>query len=92
MTLFQSKMDFLSANSRFAVQNDGTYIPRITRETCIHEDLLITEQLSVKQMYHCFRRKAKDDCCLCQESSVNDVTQFLTFFWRPQRGQQALSV
>ncbi len=34
MTLFQSKMDFLSANSRFAVQNDGTYPPRITRETC----------------------------------------------------------
>ncbi len=35
VTLFQSKMDFLSANSRFAVQNDGTYLPRITRETCI---------------------------------------------------------
>ncbi len=34
MTIFQSKMDFLSANSRFAVQNDGTYLPRITRETC----------------------------------------------------------
>ena len=29
-----SKMDFLSANSRFAVQNDGKYVPRITRETC----------------------------------------------------------
>jgi hypothetical protein len=28
------KMDFLSGNSRFAVQNDGTYLPRITRETC----------------------------------------------------------
>ncbi len=28
-------MDFLSANSGFAVQNDGTYLPRITRETCI---------------------------------------------------------
>ncbi len=35
MTLFQSKMDFLSANSRFAVQNDRTYLPLITRETCI---------------------------------------------------------
>jgi hypothetical protein len=34
MTFFQSKIDFLSANSRFAVQNDGTYLPRITRETC----------------------------------------------------------
>ncbi len=33
MTIFQSKMNFLSANSRFAVQNDGTYLPRITRET-----------------------------------------------------------
>jgi hypothetical protein len=32
---FQSKMDFLSENSRFDVQNDGTYLPKITRETCI---------------------------------------------------------
>ncbi len=31
---FQSKMDFLSANSRFAVQNDGTYLPQITSESC----------------------------------------------------------
>ncbi len=30
-------MDFLFANSGFAVQIDGTYLPRITRETCIHE-------------------------------------------------------
>ena len=29
-------MDLFSANSRFAVQNDETYLPRITRETCIH--------------------------------------------------------
>ncbi len=28
------KMGFISANSRFAVQNDGTYLLRITRETC----------------------------------------------------------
>ncbi len=35
MTLFQSKKDILSANSRFAVQNDRTYLSRITRETCI---------------------------------------------------------
>ncbi len=34
MTIFQSKIDFLSANSRFAVQNDGTYLPRITRDNC----------------------------------------------------------
>ncbi len=27
-------MDFLSAKLRLAVQNDGTYLPRITRETC----------------------------------------------------------
>jgi len=32
---FSVKMDLLSANSRFEVQNDGTYLPRITRETCI---------------------------------------------------------
>ena len=30
-----SKMDFLSANSGFAVQNLKTYLPQITRETCI---------------------------------------------------------
>ena len=27
-------MDFLSVNLRFAVQNDRTYLPQITRETC----------------------------------------------------------
>jgi len=27
-------MDFLYANSKFAVQNEGTYLPRILRETC----------------------------------------------------------
>jgi hypothetical protein len=31
--------DFLSANSRLAVQNDGTYLPRITRETCTNKVL-----------------------------------------------------
>jgi hypothetical protein len=36
MIIFQSKMNFLSANSRFAVQNDGTYLLRITRETCTY--------------------------------------------------------
>ncbi len=35
MKIFQLKIDFLSANSRFAFQNDGTYQPRITRETCV---------------------------------------------------------
>jgi hypothetical protein len=35
ITIFQSKLDFLSANSRFAVQNGGPNLPRITRETCI---------------------------------------------------------
>jgi hypothetical protein len=34
MTIFQSKMDFLSANSRFGVRNGRTYLPQITRETC----------------------------------------------------------
>ena len=33
MTIFWSKMDFLFANSRFAVKNDRTYLPPITRET-----------------------------------------------------------
>ncbi len=36
ITIFQSKLDFLSANSRFAVQNGGPYLPRITMETCNH--------------------------------------------------------
>ncbi len=35
MTILWSKVDVLSANSRFAVQIDGTYLPRITRKTCI---------------------------------------------------------
>ncbi len=30
----QSKCVFLTANSVFAVQNSGTYLPRITRPTC----------------------------------------------------------
>ncbi len=34
IAIFHSKMDFLPANSRFAVQNDGSYLPRITWETC----------------------------------------------------------
>ncbi len=28
-------MDFSFANSGFGVQNDGTYLPKIMRETCI---------------------------------------------------------
>ncbi len=36
MKLFQSKTDLLSANSRFAGQNDGMYLPRIARETCTY--------------------------------------------------------
>ncbi len=35
MTIFQSKIYFLSANSIFAVQKDVTYLPQITRETYI---------------------------------------------------------
>ncbi len=31
----QIKNGFFSANSRFVVQNDGTYLPRISREPCI---------------------------------------------------------
>ena len=39
MTIFYSKMNFLSANSGFEVQNDGTY-PQITMETCTEIDAL----------------------------------------------------
>ena len=35
MTVFYSTIDFLSTNSGLGVQNDGTYLPRITRETCL---------------------------------------------------------
>ncbi len=44
MTFFQSKMDLLSANSRFAVQNDGTYLPEIARETCTASEMLLMDQ------------------------------------------------
>jgi hypothetical protein len=40
MIIFQSKMDFLSANSRFAVQKDGSYLPHKKRETCISKLML----------------------------------------------------
>jgi hypothetical protein len=33
--LKMTNMAFLTANSRFAVLNDETYPPRITRKTCI---------------------------------------------------------
>jgi hypothetical protein len=34
VTIFLPKKGLLSANSRFAVQNDGTYLTRLTSETC----------------------------------------------------------
>ncbi len=34
---FPVKMDLLSTITRYAVQNDGTYLPWITRETCIED-------------------------------------------------------
>ena len=34
MTIFYWKMDVLSANSGFEVQNDRGYLPKITKETC----------------------------------------------------------
>ncbi len=34
LTIFLSKMAFLNANSGLAVQNEGKYLQRITRETC----------------------------------------------------------
>ncbi len=36
MTIFQPKINFLSANSRFTVQNGATYLPRMTMKTCIY--------------------------------------------------------
>ena len=36
---FLVKMYFLYANSEFAVQNKGTHLPRITRETCTKVNL-----------------------------------------------------
>jgi hypothetical protein len=33
--IFQSKKGLFSANIRFRVQNDGTYLQQITRETCM---------------------------------------------------------
>ncbi len=52
MTIFQSKIDFLSTNSRCAIQNDGTFLPRITRETCTlffsdHDLQLITKRAQI---------------------------------------------
>jgi hypothetical protein len=47
MIIFQSKMDFLSANSRFAVQNDGTYLSRIMRETCNNKLQLYLQFVSI---------------------------------------------
>ncbi len=62
MTLFQSKMDFLSANSRFAVQNDGTYLPRITRKACIYlnQMLLLLLFYILSLFFVCFWRWAGD--------------------------------
>ncbi len=53
-------MGFLSANSGFAVQNDGTYRPRITRETCTvslikrssDDDLNIDQTASKKYIFY----------------------------------------
>ena len=50
MPILKSKKDFLSANSVFAVQNDGTYLSRITRETCT-----LHVNFSVK-IFPCFLR------------------------------------
>ncbi len=52
MTIFQPKMVFLFANSRFTVLNDGTYLPRITRETCI----------AIKTNKLCYIQKPKIEC------------------------------
>ncbi len=54
MISFQSKMDFSSANSRFGIQNDRTYLPRITRETCIA--IWFGFQIVVFAFYKIFRK------------------------------------
>ncbi len=40
---FLAQMDFLYANSVFEVQNEGTYLPRISRETCTRFRPFISE-------------------------------------------------
>ncbi len=40
-------MDFLSANSRFEVQNDGTYLPWIMKETCNVKILKVKQNTEV---------------------------------------------
>jgi hypothetical protein len=43
-------MDFSSANSRFAVQNDGPHLPQITRETCAIKETNIAKVISFGQL------------------------------------------
>ena len=47
-------MDFLSANSRFAVQNDGTYLPRIMRETCTLINYWNQPHSVLDNRFHCW--------------------------------------
>ena len=47
MTILKSKLDFLYANSVFKVQNEGTYLPRITRETCTDVFILYNRDKSL---------------------------------------------
>ncbi len=50
LRIFQLKLNSLFANSRFAIQNDWTYLPRITRKTCTHGKNKMSE-IKVKSFY-----------------------------------------
>ncbi len=58
MTIFLSKMDFLSANSRFALKNDKTYLRQITRETCTAEKGIF-EVKFIERIFFSFSLKHK---------------------------------
>ncbi len=75
-------MDFLSANSRFAVHNDGTYLLRITRETCI----IINDIFCNFYFFGVPTRVDFINICVrnvrAQNVRAQNSTSFLTPFWR----------
>ncbi len=81
--------DFLSANSRFAVQNDGTYLPRISRETCMGRLINLLEEswnfsnLQTTLHFHFCRLECTQ--CNLEESKIpiffpNSTTEFQHFY------------
>jgi len=66
-------MDFLSANSGFGVQNDGTFLPQIMRETCI----------SIKKINkNSWSRLTVKNPVLGQLSNLHFLIEFLIFLKR----------